>query len=155
MNAKIDYATNTVTIPHEEFVALVRNLDPKKKSMHKYVDASTGKILWNEGEPVARAKTKVPTAKPAPRIKKNVPAYNAYDEFDAAVQEFARNTREDFRVSDFEQPEDSEYDASDISDYAFDLAEAFFWSYPWEKWAKELKMSRADMKSYVADMVVG
>jgi hypothetical protein len=155
MSAKIDYATNTVTIPHDEFVTLVRNLDPKKKAMHKYVDALSGKVLWNEGEPVARAKTKVPTVKPTPKVKKNVPAYNAYDEFDSAVQEFARNTREDFSPSDLEHPEDSEYDPSDISPYASDLADSFFWTYPWEKWAKELKMSKADMKSYVAEMIVG
>lgn len=143
---KIDYATNTAEIDYDQFLLLIKNLDPKKKSMHNYVDSSTGKLLWAEGEPYSRIRLKKAPKQKAKK-EKSLSFEKAYDELDNAVEEFLEN----LDVSDF-RSEDNSVDES----YIFDLADGFFWSNPeWEKWSIVLDMSKQDMQLYVAEMIQG
>ena len=148
----IDYATNTVFVEYEEFAAFIASLDPKKRSKHTYVDKSTNQVLWQEGQPVNRAKIKKPKKLSAPKVAKprKVSADKSYDEFDAAVREFVENIDLDHLAS--LATDDEEFS---IEHFASDLAESFFWTYPWEKWSKDLGMSKSDMKLYVAEMIPG
>jgi hypothetical protein len=77
------------------------------------------------------------------------------DEPEEEENEYERADKE-FRatVADFAEGFVSEFTEDDPADIAYDGADGFFWNYPqWKTWASALRMSKAEMKEAVADMI--
>jgi hypothetical protein len=148
----IDYSTNTVYTSYDEFVSFITSLDPKSRSKHTYIDESTNDVLWQEGQPVSKARLKKQKKLSTPKVTKpkKTSIDKSYDEFDLAVKEFVSSLDMEDLAATY-----SDGEGFAIEDFASDLADGFFWTYPWEQWSKDLGMSKSDMKLYVAEMIAG
>lgn len=157
----------------EELDQSISHMDASSVAEKDYVDSDTGEIYLEKGNVASTSSLHpeyAPVRRPARRGKSNVTAdddawekededwYDVRDnadeldrqksqeEFDAAVKLFADGAKD--------YSSDLTSDEMTPADIAPDMAENFFFNNPtWKHWANQLDMTRADMKSLVADMV--
>jgi hypothetical protein len=135
-----------VYAPHSEVVAMIAGLDPDEVSDSDYVADDSGEVLLAAGQK-AGSSPYHPSYKNVRKPSWYVDDYD-HDEdeddvqaqYQTAIEEYAA----DFAGESYDDPEGM----------APDAAEGFFALHPvWKTWSIELGISRADMKSQIAELI--
>jgi len=138
-----------VMLPRRELLDLIAAMDPEEVAGGEYVDEDTGEVLLARGQKAGSSYVHpdYKHVKRPSRYMDDEPDYegvepegNVQNQYQTAIEMYAA----DFAGENFDDPEGA----------ATDAAESFFVLNPeWKMWSKALGISRADMKSQVADLI--
>lgn len=135
-----------VMLPRRELLDLIAAMDPEEIASGEYVDEDTGEVLLARGQKAGSSYVH-PDYK---RVKSPSKIPSWYEEEDeeedlqGQYQEAIEMYAADFAGESYDDPEGM----------APDAAEGFFALHPeWKTWSIELGISRADMKSQIAELI--
>ena len=138
-----------VYLPREEVVALIAAMDPEEVAGGEYIDEDSGEVLLAPGQKAGSSyvhpsfkKVKRPSRymDDEPDYEDVEPTGNVQNQYQTAIEMYAA----DFAGESYDDPEGA----------AVDAAEGFFVTNPeWKMWSKALGLSKADMKSHLAELI--
>lgn len=138
-----------VYLPRDEVTALIATMDPDTPSAAQYIDDDSGEILLAAGQKAGSSYVHpfFKKVKGLSRYMDDEPDYedvasadNVQNQYQAAIDSYAA----DFEGEAFE----------DTAGMATDAAEGFFALNPkWKLWAQALGITKADMKSNIAELI--
>lgn len=166
---QFDKPALTVYVTPVELESIVSMAKPTEIRNYDYVDIDTGEVLWIAGTPASECRLSAYYQQQKAEEKAAMDqAYAEEQESwaaeDAAYEQEKEAEREhvfrEFTSAMKQYAEDARADAAatygnDIENYAVDLAQAFLHTYPWQQAARKLGMSKEDVLSAIADMIVG
>jgi hypothetical protein len=138
-----------VYLPRRELLDLIAAMDPEEVAGGEYVDEDTGEVLLGRGQKAGSSYVH-PDYKHVKRPSRYMddepdyegvePTGNVQNQYQTAIEMFAA----DFVGEKFDDPEGA----------AMDAAESFFVLNPeWKMWGPALGLTKADIKSQVADLI--
>lgn len=138
-----------VYLPRRELLDLIAAMDPEEVAGGEYVDEDTGEVFLARGQKAGSSYVH-PDYKHVKRPSRYMddepdyegvePTGNVQNQYQTAIEMFAA----DFEGEKFDDPEGA----------AMDAAESFFVLNPeWKMWGPALGLSKADMKSQVAELI--
>ena len=142
---------NEVEGTREELQRIISAMDPDEVATDEYYDSDTGEIYLSAGQKAGSSWMHPSYQKVNPKSGLKVTpdtSYDLDDDDDDDVAAAYNDAVEDY-VSGFEG---ESFD--DPAGMASDAAEGFFFLNPqWKAWSRELDMTKADMKSHVAELI--
>lgn len=138
-----------VMLPRRELLDLIAAMDPEEIASGEYVDEDTGEVLLARGQKAGSSYVH-PDYKHVKRPSRYMddepdyegvePTGNVQNQYQTAIEMFAA----DFEGEKFDDPEGA----------AMDAADSFFVLNPeWKMWGPALGLTKADMKSQVAELI--
>lgn len=130
---------------HDEVVRMIAAMDPNETSSKDYIDNDSGEVLLAFGQKAGSSHYH-PAYKNVRKPSWYMDDHDHDDEDDvqSQYQDAIEAYASDFAGESYEDPEGT----------APDAAEGFFTLHPeWKTWSIELGISRADMKSQIAELI--
>lgn len=138
-----------VMLPRRELLDLIATMDPEEVADGEHVDEDTGEVLLARGQKAGSSYVH-PDYKHVKRPTDHMDGPEGHDEYDneLSVEDEYQDAIEayaaDFANESYDDPEGM----------AADAAEGFFALSPaWKTWSSTLGLSKADMKSAIADLI--
>lgn len=138
-----------VMLPRRELLDLIATMDPEEVAGGEYVDEDTGEVLLARGQKSGSSYVH-PDYKHVKRPAGHMDGPTWHDEYDAELsledeyQDAIEAYAADFAGESYDDPEGM----------AADAAEGFFALNPkWKTWSSTLGLSKAEMKSAIADLI--
>lgn len=139
--------SDDVYLPREEVIALIAEMDPEEVAGAEYIDEDSGEVLLAPGQKAGSSyvhpdykRVKSPSKIPSWYAEEEDEEEDLQGQYQEAIEMYAA----DFAGESYDDPEGM----------APDAAEGFFALHPeWKTWSVELGISKADMRSQIAELI--